>query len=151
VELQDQSRCIPDRHVLDPIYRWLGLEDPVGFDKDLSYMTVYNTTSLFDYNYTSTSILGLCFYVSLPEQTSGVLIQRALVVIPLSHVVNGPIVCMDTWEHAHVSVALVVRPCLPCQLEPANRPLLRRPIKTSTMTSGMQDAQEVHYHRLSFP
>jgi hypothetical protein len=47
-------------------------------------MTVYNTTSLFDYDYTLTSTLGLCFYGPLPEQTSGVLIQRALVVIPLS-------------------------------------------------------------------
>jgi hypothetical protein len=71
MELQDQSRCVPDRPLLAPIYRWLGLEDPVGFDTDLSYMTVYNTTFLFYYNYTSTSILGLCFYVLLPEQTSG--------------------------------------------------------------------------------
>jgi hypothetical protein len=47
-------------------------------------MTDYNTTSLFDYDYTSTSILGLLFYGPLPEQTLGVLIQRALVVIPLS-------------------------------------------------------------------
>jgi hypothetical protein len=47
-------------------------------------MTVYNVDSIFDYNYTSSSILGLCFYGPLPEQTSGLLIQWVLVVIPLS-------------------------------------------------------------------
>jgi hypothetical protein len=83
VELQAQSRCVPHRPLLAPIYRWPGLEDPIGFDIDLSYMMVYNTTSLFNYDYNSTSILGLCFYVPLPEQTSGVLIKRALIVIPL--------------------------------------------------------------------
>jgi hypothetical protein len=27
-----QSQYVPDRPLLDPIYRWPGLEDPVGFD-----------------------------------------------------------------------------------------------------------------------
>jgi hypothetical protein len=27
-----QSRCVPDRPLLAPIYRWPGLEDPVRFD-----------------------------------------------------------------------------------------------------------------------
>jgi hypothetical protein len=84
VGLQAQSRCVHGRPLLALIYRWPGLEDPVGFDTDPLYMTVYNTTLLFDCDYTLTSILGLCFYGPLPEQTSGVLIQRALVVIPLS-------------------------------------------------------------------
>jgi hypothetical protein len=56
----------------------------VEFDTDPSYMTVYNTISLFDYDHTSTSILGLCFYGPLPKQTSRVLIQWALVVISLT-------------------------------------------------------------------
>jgi hypothetical protein len=75
---------VSGRPLLAPIYRWPGLEDPVGFDTDPSYMMVYNTTSLFDYDYISTSFLGLCFYEPLLEQTSGVLIQQALVVISLS-------------------------------------------------------------------
>jgi hypothetical protein len=84
LELQAQSRCIPGRPLLAPIYRWPGLDEPVGFDTDPSYMTVYNTTSLFDYDYTLTSTLGLLFYGILTEQTSRVIIQRASVVIPLS-------------------------------------------------------------------
>jgi hypothetical protein len=86
LESSAQSQCVPGRLLLAPIYRWLGLEDPVGFDTDPSYMMVYNTTSLFDYDYTSTSILGLLFYGPLPKWTLGVLIQRALVVIPLSQI-----------------------------------------------------------------
>jgi hypothetical protein len=35
--------------------------------------------SIFDYNYTLVSILGQYFYGILPEQTSGVVIQQALV------------------------------------------------------------------------
>jgi hypothetical protein len=45
VRLHAQSRCVPGRPLLAPIYRWPSLEDPVGFDTDPSYMTVYNTTS----------------------------------------------------------------------------------------------------------
>jgi hypothetical protein len=77
------SMCLYGWPLLAPLYRWPGLEDPVGFDTDPSYMIVYNTTSLFDYDYTLASILGLLFYGPLPEQSLGVLIQRALVVIPL--------------------------------------------------------------------
>jgi hypothetical protein len=82
MELQAQSRCVPGQPLLAPIYRWPGLEDPVGFDTDPSYMTVDNIVSLFDYDYSLTPILGLCFYGPLPKQTLGVLIQWALVAIP---------------------------------------------------------------------
>jgi hypothetical protein len=44
----------------------------------------YNVAIIFDYNYTSASLLGLCFYGLLPEQNSGVPTSWALVVIPLS-------------------------------------------------------------------
>jgi hypothetical protein len=47
-------------------------------------MTVYNVVSIFHYNYTSASILGLCFYGTLLDQNSGVPMSWALVVIPLS-------------------------------------------------------------------
>jgi hypothetical protein len=30
--LQAQSRCVPGRPLLAPIYRWLGLKDPVWFN-----------------------------------------------------------------------------------------------------------------------
>jgi hypothetical protein len=30
--LQAQSRCVPGWPLLAPIYKWLGLEDPAGFD-----------------------------------------------------------------------------------------------------------------------
>jgi hypothetical protein len=46
-------------------------------------MTVYNVVSIFDYNYTWASILGLCFCGHLLDQTSGVPMPWALVVIPL--------------------------------------------------------------------
>jgi hypothetical protein len=29
-----QSRCVPGRPLLAPIYRWPGLKDPFGFDTD---------------------------------------------------------------------------------------------------------------------
>jgi hypothetical protein len=44
----------------------------------------YNVTFIFDYNYASASLLGLCSYGLLPEQTSGVPMSWALVFIPLS-------------------------------------------------------------------
>jgi hypothetical protein len=47
-------------------------------------MTIYNVISILNYNYISASILGLCFYEPLPNQTSGVPTSWALVVIPLS-------------------------------------------------------------------
>jgi hypothetical protein len=47
-------------------------------------MAVYNVVSIFNYNYILASILGLYFYGPLPEQTLGVLVQRALAVVPLS-------------------------------------------------------------------
>jgi hypothetical protein len=61
LELSAQSQCVPGWPLLAPIYRWPGLEDPIEFDTDPSYMMVYNTTSLFDYDYTLTFILGLFF------------------------------------------------------------------------------------------
>jgi hypothetical protein len=48
------------------------------------HIAVYTVISMFDYNYTLASVLGLYFYGLLPEPTSGLLIQQALVVIPLS-------------------------------------------------------------------
>jgi hypothetical protein len=56
---------------------------------------VYHVVSLFDYNYTLASILGLCFYGPLPEQTLGVPTSWALVVIPLSPAVHS---VFDTLE-----------------------------------------------------
>jgi hypothetical protein len=44
----------------------------------------YNVVSIFDYNYTSASVVGLCFYGPIPEQTLGVPTPWVLVVIPLS-------------------------------------------------------------------
>jgi hypothetical protein len=45
-----KSRCVPDRPLLAPFYRWPGLEEPVRFDTN--YNTGYNTISYFDYDYT---------------------------------------------------------------------------------------------------
>jgi hypothetical protein len=45
-----QSRCVPGRPLLTPIYRWPGPEEPVGLDTN--YNTSYNMISYFDYDYT---------------------------------------------------------------------------------------------------
>jgi hypothetical protein len=47
-------------------------------------MSVYTMISIFDYNYTPASTLGLYFHGLLLERTSGVPIQQALVAIPFS-------------------------------------------------------------------
>jgi hypothetical protein len=41
LKLQAQSRSPPGRPLLDPLYRWLGLEVLVGFHTNSPYMAVY--------------------------------------------------------------------------------------------------------------
>jgi hypothetical protein len=45
-----KSQCVLRRPLLAPIYRWSGLEDPVGFYVDSPYMVVYISVFIFKYN-----------------------------------------------------------------------------------------------------
>jgi hypothetical protein len=48
--LQAQSRCVPGRPLLDPLYRWPGLEVPVGYYTNSPCYGSLHIISLFEYN-----------------------------------------------------------------------------------------------------
>jgi hypothetical protein len=39
-----QSQSVPDRPLLAPLYRWPGLEDPVGFNTNYNIRIRYHTS-----------------------------------------------------------------------------------------------------------
>jgi hypothetical protein len=45
LSIADKSQCVPGRPLLTPTYGWPGLEDPVRFNINSSYMAVYNAIS----------------------------------------------------------------------------------------------------------
>jgi hypothetical protein len=47
LSIADKYQCVPGWTLLTPTYGWLGLEDPVGFNINSSYMAVYNAISIF--------------------------------------------------------------------------------------------------------
>jgi hypothetical protein len=48
--LHAQFRCVPGRPLLAPLYRWPGLEVPVGSYTNSPYYGGLHTISLFEYN-----------------------------------------------------------------------------------------------------
>jgi hypothetical protein len=59
--LQVWSQCIPGRPLLAPIYRWQVSRNRSGSIQISLYKTNCNTTSYFNYDYSSIFILGLSF------------------------------------------------------------------------------------------